>query len=442
MSNRSAAEEQLQALVGGEDWSLAGAPSLSIGLDALKSELDEIVQGSGLLGTADQAARAAAQSLVEALSRTGEAIGNMNAAIAQANAHRADVAAIIDGLPSMPSWVSTAIRTAEAGTVVTTGGLSVVAGEGALGMVSSFYAQERAKAAAAAVKEVTGRLDETAESLSRATAGLGFDTDDTGTETGSQSTGEGVPASSTTWSGRSRSSASSVAAVAGAAGAMGALIEAVAPVPSSSSTGGGTGAGPGSNGVPARPGATTPSAGTSTGSGTSGRYVAVDGKLTGTTSVTGGGAGVPGGLGASGLAGSASGRGLSAGVLGAAGLTAGSRLSGGLTGAGSGASAGTSGLGGASSARGLASSVGTGAGGTTGRGLSGSTAAGEGASGSASGAAGSSARGGTSGMLGGGGAGGASEKDKRRGLAGFVAPTLEDEPEAAPLPAAAGPGSR
>jgi hypothetical protein len=169
--------------------------------------------------------------------------------------------------------------------------------------------------------------------------------------------------------------------------------------------------------------------------------VIIDGNVTGTTQVPGTFPGTTGGT-------NGGNGGLTGGIIGAGGaaaLAAGGRLSsGGLGGLGLGGIGG----GGGSVAGAGARGAGVGAAGRgAGRGLLGGMSAEDAAARSTAGAAGRGGAGGPGGMMGGGGAGGAgaggsSDKRKRRGLGGPLAPRLEEDEELGPLSNGAAAGGR
>jgi hypothetical protein len=417
----SDAEEQLKTVTAGEDWSLVGAEEFRLAAETLAKAVHELTVNSSLTGKAATAAESAAMELSTQLGDVVSSITTMQGIVEEANAYRATLRGELDDLPGTPGWLVTAVRTAEVGTVIQSGGLSVVAGEGALALVHAFFGDKRDDEAKQKLAAATTKLDELARRLMAAEPGAEWsssDGDGSGDGTGDGSgSDDGTDGGGTDGSERLRLRVVEPPTLTVDPPPTGGPLPEpprvdprppitigdpiVDPVPGPPYV---------ERPWPVWPDPTTPDSGHHD---------------PGSTTLPGGGAGGSG----VGSSGSSAARGLSGAVLGGsslAGAGLASRFGAGGFGTGTGSAAGPGAVGGA--AGGLVGS---------GRGLAG---AGAGAAESAGGAA--AGRGGAGMMAGGAGGRGEGKDSKRRGLGGIVAPTLDDDPDAVPLPPSAGSGSR
>ncbi|NTW39600.1 MAG: hypothetical protein HGA44_06865 [Cellulomonadaceae bacterium] len=452
----SEAEKQLEHLAtSGQDWSLPGVSALRSGFTVLDKALEALAADPSMAGSTATAADASLAVLRSDLTRSVGLLETMQTRLDEANAARESAKAALDRLPSggLPSWFSTAVRAAEAGTVMQTGGVSVVVGETSLSAVDGYLSYRRAHAAASELAPIASSITQAGEEV-KSTADLLLDVYGQDGGTGGGTTlppigggGGGI--------GAGRGGVGSIAGyVSGTpVGTVGGIPTPTSPIPTSSTpvdltpvTSTPVGPGPVTS-TPVDPPMTYDDWLATQGPGSD---LHVDSGMGGATSGAGGvgsggyGSGGSGAghlsLGTSGSTGS----GWAGGVSSAAALAAGSRL----TGVSGGGAAGAFGAGSGWSTASGAGQAGSAA--MSGRGLAGGQAASAGSAGSATSAAGeSAAAGGTRGgsgstgmMGGGGGSGSRDDKRSRRGLGGPIALQLDDEDEAGPLSEGAGPGSR
>ncbi|QAY59131.1 hypothetical protein ET475_03410 [Microbacterium protaetiae] len=430
-------EQRLQNIAYGQQFSMPAASELIDAMDELKPLLDKAAQDPGITGTTGLAAADSLNSVSQRAHAVSTTTQQLHDAVTRANDVRtqAQTDAASLGSGSLNGWQEALVRGAAAGATIAFPGFSVIAGEGAVGLVNWFLGNQREDAAKTAVKKASDALDDIVVPEK-----VDVSQHDTNVNTRGSAPGAGtipggtVPGSFANYPGANTPVIDHDNLPRG--------LTLTNPHPGS---GAGTGAGTGRGGGGAEavsgpvldddtpvvipPGQSVGPGGVLTPNGPNAGGTTWGGGIPGSGGVAGGaggnGYGVGGvgsgyGSGGSGLLGSAATGSAVAGTSGAT-LFGGARVAGGGLGA-AGAAAGASGRAG---------------------GLLGGTRAGGGASvATVSAGAGAGSR---SGMVGGGAPGGRGRGENRqegRGLGGPIAPHLEDEEELGPRSAAAGAGGR
>ena len=430
-------EHQLAQIVAADQWNIPNIAALGDALSQVADDLATLAEYPGGQGNWATSASNAFSTLQGRYSRAATELRRSADVITAANRAKATAAGALDGLPGLhiPAEIKAAI---DLGLpfVIPFLGPALLPAAAAIGLVEQFLGGQREEQAKAALDELQGALQDPRPNLTHPlTPDLGREGFEPGTEI------HPVPSDTTAREGGSGGShyspsRSGYSAAAGDTG-VGNVEE-------------GTGLNGSFGGSAAGSGIGVPSGG---GSGAAGYgSTSADGDLSGGTVP---GTGFNGGIGLAGSGGGRGGEGLrglgiGAGSAASAAAVAAAARMGGLGNLGSGSLGGGGlgggglggGTGGGLRVGGLGAAAGKGGSGGTG-GLLGSgakaTVAASSAEEGAGGAAGSKS---SNSMMGGQGGQGGTNKEKRSGLGGFIAPKLEDDEELGPRSAGASAGGR
>jgi len=463
-------EQRLRSIAYGQQFSMPAASDVIDAMDELTPLLNKAAADPGITGATGMAAAESMSSASARAAAVSSTTKKLHEAVAKANDVRSQAQTDLGALGSgqMNGWQEAIVRGAAIGATIAFPGFSVIAGDGAVGLVNWFLGNQREDDAKKAVAKASDALDAIAvpdevsvrkelggwsdvETPQQQTTGPGSRSFDYYPGANTPVIDHGNLPKGLTITGTGSSSGSGSTGGVGGYGSGGSSDGGwtlpdedgttahippftddyephVIPPGSSGADGGLTSNGPntgwtGSGGYG--------SSGSGFGSGAGGYGAGGSGSgMLGTVATGGAVAGTSGAalFGGARMAGAGFGAGGAAAVGGASSGSAGRAVGAGGMGAGAGGRGGAAGAGA----------------GRTG-GLLGGTRSGAGAGAAASGSAGAGA-GGRSGMMGGGGApGGRGREDSRqegRGLGGPIAPRIEDDEERGPRSAAAGAGGR
>lgn len=411
-------EDRLRTIAAAEPFDLPGLAALRTSLSSLQETLKTVGAPEAWKGTAAEAASERMNALRSAYARIDVLLARLENKVDEANVYRNKAIASVDALPDSkaPGWVHMALNAAEPFSFPGIGPVDVA--QGGLSVIENFLGNKRESAAAAALEDyasdLTAPTAEMAEVRQELSGRPGWDSPTDPSQPSSSDGGAPGGSNSGAPGGYPRGP--------GSGSSTGGSLHWVAPEPPRFvDPGPPSFPVPDDNGpgyIPGGNGGTGPIYGGGSGSGTIGSGGSGSGGI--------GAGGVLGGIGAAGAMGAVK---VATGGLGGLGGTVGKLGTGGMLGAG-----GLAGRPGAAGGTGLIGNASGGAGG----------AGGAGAAGSRSGAAGAGGRSGMSAMHGGaGGAGGKEEKRRARvGMAGPMAPKLDDDDNLGPRAAGTRAGGR